>query len=161
MVEQHNQVIADGIPESCARIPDSWDEILPNLSSAYNKTVQRTTGHTLLFSLRTRVQNDLRLPEAPGHEIQNYKFTWWLEEQILGAHMKARETLGCNQERQKDRYHKEVFGESYCNGDRVWLFAPYKAKSRKFFLPWDGPYVALEKISDVHYKISKTGSSNK
>ena len=75
--------------------------------------------------------------------------------------MNARENLGCNQLRQKDRYHKEVFGESYRNGDRVWLFAPHKAKSRKFFVPWDGPYVVLEKTCDVHYKIPKTGSSNK
>ena len=31
----------------------------------------------------------------------------------------------------------------------------------KFFVPWDGPYGVLEKTCDVHYKIPKTGSSNK
>ena len=84
-----------------------------------------------------------------------------VEEQFLEAHMNARETLGCNQQRQKDRNHKKVFGGSYRNGDRVWLFAPHRAKTRKYFLLWDGSYVLLEKISDVHYKISENGSSNK
>ena len=40
------------------------------------------------------------------------------------------------------------------------MFAPHKAKTRKF-LPWDGPYIMLEKTYDIHYKISKTGISNK
>ena len=37
----------------------------------------------------------------------------------------------------------------------------WRNNKKKFFLSWDGPYVVLEKNSDVHYKISKTGSSNK
>ena len=80
---------------------------------------------------------------------------------IFGSTNELQRNLGCDQERQKDRYHKEVFGESYRNGDRVWLFAPHKVKSRKFFLPYDGPYVVLEKTWDVRYNISKTGSSNR
>ena len=138
--------------------------MLPYLSFVYNTTVHRTTGNTLfslVYGQEFKYSIDLLLPEAPGHKIQIYDFFRWLVEQFLEAHMNARETLGCNQERQKDRHLKEVFGESYHYGDRVWLFAPHKVKSTKFFLPWDGPYVVLEKTSDVHYKISKTGSSNK
>ena len=50
--------------------------------------------------------------------------------------MNARETLGYRQGRQKDLYQKNVFGEELKPGEKVWLFAPQKAKSRKFFLPW-------------------------
>ena len=138
--------------------------MLPYLSFVYNTTLHRKTVHTLfslVYGQECKYPIDLLLPKTPGHEIQSYEFTRWLEEQFLEAHMNARETLGCNQERQKDRYHKEVFGESYRNGDQVWLFDPQKAKSRKLFLPWDGPYVVLEKTSDVLYKIFQTGSSNK
>ena len=164
MVERHNQVIADAISKYRAGNPNTWDEMLPYLSFVYNTTVHKKTVHTLfslVYGQECKYPIDLLLPRTPGHEIQSYEFTRWLEEQFLEAHMNARETLGCNQERQKDRYHKEVFGESYRKGDQIWLFAPHKANSRKLFLPWDGPYVVLEKISDVLYKISKTGSSNK
>ena len=45
--------------------------------------------------------------------------------------------------------------------ERVWLFAPHKAKSKKFFLPWDGPYNIIEKTSEVNYKISKDANAKK
>ena len=42
--------------------------------------------------------------------------------------MNARETLGYKQERQKDVYQKNVFGEELKPGERVWLFEPHKPK---------------------------------
>ena len=35
------------------------------------------------------------------------------------------------------------------------MFNKSKAQSRKFFLPWDGPYKVLERTSEVNYKIAK------
>ena len=55
----------------------------------------------------------------------------------------------------KDAYHKKVHGDPYCEGMRVWLFCKHKAISKKFNLPWEGPYLVLERISDVTYKIAK------
>ena len=158
MVERHNRVIADVISKYRSGNPHTLDKMLPYLSFVYNTTVHRTTGHTpfsLVFGQECRYPIDLFLPKAPGQEIRNYEFTRWLEEQFTEAHMNARETLGCNQERQKDIYQKDVFSDAYKAGDKVWLFAPHKAMSRKFFLSWDGTYTILEKISVLHYKISK------
>ena len=149
MVQRHNRVIADMISKYCSGNPHTWDEMLSYLSFVYNTIVHRTTGHTpfsLVFGQECRYRIDLFLPKAPGQEIRKYEFTRWLEEQFTEAHMNARETLSCNQERQKDIYQKDVFGDAYKAGDKVWLFAPHQAKSRKFFLPWDGPYTILEKI---------------
>ena len=137
-VERHNPVIADVIAKYCAGNLNTWEEVLPYLSFVYNTTVHIATEFSpfsLGYGQECKYPINLLLPKAAGHEIQSYEFTRWLEEQFLEAHINAREILVCNQERQKDRYHKEVFGESYCNGDRVWLFAPHEAKSRKFFLP--------------------------
>ena len=75
--------------------------------------------------------------------------------------MNARETLGYKPERQKDLYQKNVFGEELKPGEKVSLFAPEKAKSRKFFLPWVGPYNIIERTSGVNYKISKNTNSKK
>ena len=60
------------------------------------------------------------------------------------------------QRRQRD-YFKKVHGDPFKAGDLVWLFEPRRAKSRKFYLPWQGPYEVLNKTSEVTYKICKRG----
>ena len=114
-----------------------------------------------MFGQECKYPIDLLLPKAPGHEIANYEFTRWLNEQFRQAHMNARETLGYRQGTQKDLYQKNVFKEELKPGEKVWLFAPQKAKSRKFFLPWIGPYNIIETTSEVNYKISKDTNSKK
>ena len=75
--------------------------------------------------------------------------------------MYARETIGYRQGRQKDLYQKNVFGEELKPGEKVWLFASQKEKSRKFFLPLIVPYNIIKRTSDVDYKISKDTNSKK
>ena len=69
--------------------------------------------------------------------------------------------MGKEQRRQKDYYQKKVHGKSFKTGDRVWLFEPHKAKSRKFHLPWHGPYEVLSQTSGVNYQICKPGCPEK
>ena len=95
--------------------------------------------------------------KAPGYGIKSNELTRWLEEQFLEAHMNARETMWFNQERQKPIPRRSLWRKL----PQWWsnlAVRSRKVKSRKYFLPWDGPYVVLEKTSDAHYKISKTGS---
>ena len=164
MVERHNRFVADVISKYCANNPSSWDQMIHYLNFVYNMTVHKTTGQTpfsLVFGQECKYPVDLLLAKAPGHEIANYEFTRWLNEQLREAHMNARETLGYRQEKQNDLYQKNVFGDELKPGEKVWLFATQKTKSRKFFLPWIGPYNIIERTSDVIYKISKdTNSKN-
>ena len=48
---------------------------------------------------------------------------------------------------------KKVHGDRFKPGDLVWLFEPHRAKSRKFYLPWQGPYEMLNRTIEVTYKI--------
>ena len=75
--------------------------------------------------------------------------------------MNARETLGYKQEKQKDLYQKNVFGEELKPGEKVWLFCTPKSKIEEVFRPWFGPYNIIEKTSEVNYKISKDTNSKK
>ena len=77
------------------------------------------------------------------------------------AHSTAKSHLGVNQEHQNDRYHKMVYGRNYAEVEKVWLMSPHKAKSRQFYLPWDGPWEILEQTSKVNYKIAKKGKEDK
>ena len=84
-----------------------------------------------------------------------------LHETFREVQANARQILGTTQRRRKDLYHKKVYGEPYKEGDRVWLFSPHKAKSRKFFLPWEGPYVVGERLNEVIYKVWKESKPSK
>ena len=68
--------------------------------------------------------------------------------------MHARDFLGPNQRRQKDRFHKKVFGDPYETEDKMWMFAKHRQKSENFYNNWEGPYVVLKRVSEVNHKIA-------
>ena len=80
-----------------------------------------------------------------------------LNEKLYEVHSHAQATMGKEQRRQLDYFNKKVHGDPFKAGDLVWLFEPHRAKSRKFYLPWQGPYEVLNRTSEVTYKICKRG----
>ena len=70
-------------------------------------------------------------------------------------------TMGSEQRRQREYFNRKVHGEPFKEGDLVWLFEPHKAKSRKFYLPWHGPFEVLSITSEVTYMICKRGNKEK
>ena len=80
-----------------------------------------------------------------------------LNEKLYEVHSHAQATMGKEQRRQRDYFNRKVHGDPFKAGDLVWLFEPHRAKSRKFYLPWQGPYEVLNKTSEVTYKICKRG----
>ena len=129
-----------------------------------NTTIHRTTGATpcnLVHGQEIQYPIDLFYPKP--HDVIPIQdgFVEWLDEQFRDAHSSAREFLGTNQRRQKDQYRKRVHVDSYATGDKVWVWAKEKIKSKKFFLPWEGPYVLLTKVSEVIYKVARTSNPAK
>jgi hypothetical protein len=61
----------------------------------------------------------------------------------------------------KRYYDRRAKRRSFVAGDYVYLYNPARrpGKSSKFNLPWAGPFLVLEKISDLNYAIS--GSRDK
>ena len=163
-VERHNRVIADMVSKYCSDNPQVWDEVLPYLNFVYNTTVHRTTRATpfaLVYGQECQYPIDLFYPRPHDELMDRTDFVDDLDRKFHEAHSAARSHLGVNQERQKDRYHKKVYGRNYAEGEKVWLMSPHKAKSRKFYLPWDGPWEILEQTSEVNYKIAKKGKEDK
>ena len=104
-----------------------------------------------MFGQECKYQIDLVLPIAPGHEIANYDFTRWLNEQFMEAHMNAREILGYRQGRQKKLYQKNVFGTNARRENSA--FCTAKSKIKEVF--------STIKSIKVNYKISKDTNSKK
>jgi hypothetical protein len=55
----------------------------------------------------------------------------------------------------KKYYDRRAKQRSFMAGDYVYLYNPARrpGKSSKFHLPWSGPFLVLEKVSDLNYAI--------
>ena len=77
------------------------------------------------------------------------------------AHEIAREHIQTEMRNQKRYHDNKLFWEKFSEGDEVYVFfrRNYVGRSPKFTYYWQGPYVVLEKYSDLTYKVkhSMTG----
>ena len=61
----------------------------------------------------------------------------------------------------KLRADARAFTELFEQGEQVWLYNPKRKKGLipKLISPWDGPYTIIKRLSDVTYRIQRTGGS--
>ena len=66
-----------------------------------------------------------------------------------------REYMDVEQERQKSYYDRSKYGPSYKNGEEVLVFNPTvkKGETRKFTSFYRGPYIIVEIINDLNFKV--------
>ena len=96
----------------------------------YNTTVHKSTGESpfsLVFVDEAVYPIDLMFSKPPDTELTVYEYTQLLDEKFREAHMCARV-----QQRQKDKFFKRTYGKPYQKDDKMWLFLPQLAKSKKF-----------------------------
>ena len=164
-VERFNRVIADTLAKYCAEKPQEWDVYLPYNTFVYNTTVHRTIGATpysMIFGREAQYPIDLFVPKPPGDpRLKLGENAEELNERLYEIHREAQTTMGTEQRRQREYFNRKVHGEPFKEGDLVWLFEPQKAKSRKFYLHWHGPFEVLSRTSEVTYMICKRGNKEK
>ena len=83
---------------------------------------------------RMPVPIDLFYTKPHDEVLTKDDFTEDLDELFRDAHSSAREILGTDQRRQEDQYWKKVHGEPYAAGDKIWVWAKEKFKSRKLLI---------------------------
>ena len=102
---------------------------------------------------------DLIVPKPPGYpRLKLGEKAEELNERLYEIHREAQMTMGTEQRRQREYLNRKVHGEPFKEGDLVWWFEPHKAKSRKFYLLWHGPFKVLSRTSEVTYMICKRGN---
>ena len=152
-VERFNRVIADTLSKYCAKKPQEWDVYLPYITFVYNTTVHRTIGATpysMIFGREAQYPLDLFVPKPLGDpRLKLGEHAEELNERLYEIHREAQMIMGTEQRRQRECFNRKVHGEPFKEGDLVWLFEPHKAKSRKFYLPWHGPFEVLSRTSEV------------
>ena len=160
-VERFNRAIADTLSKYCAEKPQEWDVYLPYITFVYNTTVHTTIGATpysMIFGREAQYPIDLFVPKPPGDpRLKLGEKAEELNERFYEIHREAQMTMGSEQRRQREYFNRKVHGEPFKEGDLVWLYEPHKAKSRKFYLPWLGPFQVLSRTSEVTYMVCKRG----
>ena len=161
---RYNDKMTKVISKFCAENPKTWDRMLRYLSFVNNTTIHRTTGATpfnLVHGQECQYPNYLFYAKPHDEVLTKDDFAEELDKLFQDAHSSVREILGMDQRRQEDQYWKKVHGEPYAAGDKVWVWAKEKFKSRKPFDPWGGPYAVLARMSEVNYKMAKESTPSK
>ena len=136
-----------------------WDQYLPLLMMAYRNSVHSTLGVSpseMMLGRQIRLPSALALgiPETRT-SICNSEYAYQLEKQLVSIHDVARKHIQLASNRMKRYYDREVNFTEYNVADAVWFHYPVRKPgvSLKFQRPWKGPYVVIEKINDILYKI--------
>ena len=158
MVERFNRTLEAMLSKYVTKHQRDWDVHLPRVMMAYRSSVQESTGFTpyhLMFGREIRLPADVMFGSTPDQPKDTHEYVKELRKNLEEAHELAREHLKTAQKRQKRYHDARGTGNGFGIGDRVWLFnsATKKGESRKLQSPWLGPFVILDKLSDVNYKI--------
>jgi transposase InsO family protein len=151
-VERFNQTLGNMLTTHTHNNPREWDEHLGYIVAAYNTTPHSSTGDTPFFLLKGRdaiEPTDLRPPLRNRYlEDQNNVYAQQWQEAIE----LAKANLIVAQARQKHYYDRNLQECSFEPNDVV-LLKILKAQKGKFKMRWNGPYVVIEKLSNLNYLI--------
>ena len=137
---------------------DSWDILIPYVTSAYRMTPQRSTGLTPNFlMLGKEINNPIDVVlnhNTSQEEVCPHYYAQDLKETMQQAFQYARIHLGKAAERQKRNYDLRTKPICYNEGDWVWYFYT-PLKKTKLASPWLGPFKITKKINDVVVQIQR------
>ena len=74
------------------------------------------------------------------------------------AYCLVRQNLRKSTERQKRLYDTNTQTQSFQHGDWVWVVYPPEVK-KKFGQGWNGPYLVINRLGSVNYRVQKSESS--
>jgi transposase InsO family protein len=161
MTERQNRTLIEMLATSAEEASAEWDNLLDIQLMAYRSSLNESTGYTPFFLMIGREMQlplDCIVPTPDNQSNQSADALTQADKYhaaIAHAYEIARENMGLAQNRQQSIYDRRTFGKRFAVGERVWLHNSVKPKglSAKFHHPWTGPWVVIDQLSDVDYKI--------
>ena len=147
-----------------------WDLKVPLALFAYRSAPQESTGETpnmLMLGRELSLPIDLTMEAGNlGEVVDSYPetdFAYNLRKGMQRAHQRARDNMAESARRQKKTYDRKAEGSSFRIGDFVWLHNTAKTKgvSPKLQQRWHGPYLIIDKLSDVTCRIQERKNAKK
>ena len=141
----------------------NWDELLPLVMLTYRSSVHESTGESpakMLFGREVTLPIYLLL--GASERVEEYQcclsYVTDLRNTLCEIHNMAREKMLLASDRQKKAYDFRQNFRSYKIGETVYLHNPARKvdSSEKLHCPWTGPFLVVERISDLVYKIQES-----
>ncbi|CAC5426234.1 unnamed protein product [Mytilus coruscus] len=159
LVERYNRSLKQMLSMFVNEHRNDWDEHIPYLMMAYRSTVHSTTKCTpnsLMLRREIRCPVDLMfgLPNTVN-DFCRIEYVEWVKNTLTEAYKHVYDHSGQAAQRQKSYYDRGLKVRKLEPNCWVWRWYPPK-RNQTLGLGWTGPYLVIEKITDVTYKIQKS-----
>ena len=163
MIERINRTVNDMLSKYIKRHQKDWDDHLDFIIMAYNESTG-LTPHRLVYGREMTFPLDM-ITDPIGIEKDERKLTSEyvriLENNLKEGHEIVRKNLNAAAKRQIMTYEVKVRPLTYKVGDLVWRNQKRNAPGLKSKIVryWTGPWVIVEKLSDITFKIKWSKNS--
>lgn len=162
LTERTNRTLINMLSMYVASDHKNWDEVLPFVTYAFNSAKHETTGFSpffLLYARQPRHTLDTIFPFVIHDDLSIAETLCRAEE----ARRLARLRTLAAQDHSKTRYDSQHQHVTYVPGDLVWLWTPIRRRglSQKLLADYAGPYVILDRLSEVNYTIARLTSNGR
>lgn len=159
MIEKMNRTINDMLSKYIKTHQKDWDKHLDYITMAYNSTPHETTGftpHRMVFGREMKIPLEV-ITETLENSAERFtsEYAYTLEKNLREAHNEARKHTKRAAKRQKVTYDTNVRQREYKVGELVWRNQKKNSPGIKAKIArhWTGPWVIIEKLSDIIFKI--------
>ena len=166
MVERFNSTLGQQMAKFCRDNQASWDEKLPMLVMAYWSAEHEATGYS---PARLMTGRELRLPihvtigTPPEDDESNTmpEYVDKMKRNLVEVRHHVRTNLKIASGTMKLRFDAKASQTVLEPGEKVWLYNPRKKRGKcpKLSSNWEGPYMIINRLSDVTYRIKGEGRS--
>ena len=162
LVERLNRTLLSMLSKYVADKPSDWDQWLGLVVMAYRTAKHSSTGFSpfqLLYGRDSVTPADVEFHLPTSSRTRNQ--AEYLQD--LQSNLRVtRELMEENEAFAKShqaRNHKVVETKTYESGDQVLLHDPATRHGTGYKLrrPWTGPFIVMEKLGSVNYRIKKVG----
>ena len=165
-VENLNKTVKSLLRSRIEEDPETWDKHLAGCMMAYRSSIHASNGYTLyslMFGRESRLPLDVMIGELPPSSATYGEYVTNLKTQQTSAFRDTREHLTTAQRRQKEYFDKHTKESLYQPGDQVFLYNPQlkPGEAAKFHRNWKGPYIVVEQVTEVTYRVRKVGDPRK
>lgn len=162
LTERTNRTLTNMLPMYISTDHKNWDSVLPFVTYAFNTAQHETTGYSpffLLYARPPRYTRDTIFPFMNHDDASISETICRAEEARRLAYLR---TLA-SQDRSKARYDRRRRHVTYDPGDLVWLWTPTRKRGlcEKLLAHYVGPFVVLERISELNYRMARLHSNGR
>lgn len=162
LTERTNRTLVNMLSMYVASNHKNWDDVLPFITYAFNTAQHETTGHSPFFLLYVRPPRYTldTIFSFYDNDDPSLAETLCLAEETRRL---ARLRTIASQDRSKLRYDSKHRHVTYEPGDLVMVWKPIRKRglSTKLLAHYTGPFVVLERLSAVDYKIARLTASGR